>query len=89
VARTHYLGKAKREMFLAECQTSILPEANSSILNKDSNDQEVVGKILLAQHDGHNCKMLIILQTSESAYNNLGLQEDRQAQVKLIPFTHD
>jgi tRNA-modifying protein YgfZ len=89
VARTHYLGKAKREMFLAECQTSILPEANSSILNKDSNDQEVVGKILLAQHDGHNCKMLVILQIAEPAYNNLGLQEDRQAQVKLIPFAYD
>jgi tRNA-modifying protein YgfZ len=89
VARTHYLGKAKREMLLAECQTSILPETNSSILNRDSNDQEVVGKILMAQHDEHNCKMLVILQIAEPTYNNLGLQEDRQAQVRLIPFADD
>ncbi len=86
VARTHYLGKTKREMFLAECQTSTLPEPNSSIVNKDSAEQEVVGKVLLAQLDGQSCKMLVVLQTTESDYNNLGLQDDMQAQIKLLPF---
>jgi tRNA-modifying protein YgfZ len=86
VARTHYLGKAKREMFLAECQTSVPPESNSSIVNRGSEEQEVVGKVLLAQQGRQNCKMLIILQTTESDYNNIGLQGDVQAKIKLLPF---
>jgi tRNA-modifying protein YgfZ len=89
VARTHYLGKTKREMFLAECQTSVLPESNSSIINRGSEEQEVVGKVLLAQLTRQSCKMLVIIQTTESAYSNLGLQDDKQAEVKIIPFAHD
>jgi len=76
VARTHYLGKAKREMFLAECQTSVLPEPNSTIVNRDSDAQEGVGKVLLAQLDQQSCKMLVILQTNEPTYDSLGLQDD-------------
>jgi tRNA-modifying protein YgfZ len=86
VARTHYLGKSKREMFLAECQTLTRPASNSSIINKDSAEQEVTGKVLLAQLDGQICKMLVVLQTTDSDYNNLGLQDDMQAQIKLLPF---
>jgi tRNA-modifying protein YgfZ len=86
VARTHYLGKSKREMFLAECQTSALPEPNSSIVNRDSEEQEVAGKVLLAQLDGQGCKMLVILQIAEPVYDNLGLQDDTHTQLKLLPF---
>jgi tRNA-modifying protein YgfZ len=86
VARTHYLGKTKREMFLAECQTLTLPESNSSIINKNSAEREVVGKVLLAQLGEQSCKMLVVLQTTDSDYNNLGLQDDMQAQIKLLPF---
>jgi tRNA-modifying protein YgfZ len=86
VARTHYLGKSKREMFLAECQASAIPEPNSSIVDRSSKEQEVVGKVLLAQLDRHTCKMLVILQAAEPAYNNLGLQDDKLAQLKLLPF---
>jgi tRNA-modifying protein YgfZ len=89
VARTHYLGKVKREMFLAECQTTWSPEPNSTIVNRDSDGQEEVGKVLLAQQDGQNCKMLVILQTAEPAFNNLGLKDDNQAQLKLLSFAHD
>jgi tRNA-modifying protein YgfZ len=86
VARTHYLGKSKREMFLAECQTLTRPESNSSIINKNSAEQEVVGKVLLAQLGEQSCKMLVVLQTNDSDYNNLGLQDDMQTQIKLLPF---
>jgi tRNA-modifying protein YgfZ len=87
VARTHYLGKAKREMFLAECQVSKPPEPNSSIVNRDSDTQEGVGKVLLAQQGRQNCKMLVILQAAEPAsFNNLGLKDDAQARLNLLPF---
>lgn len=88
VARTHYLGKAKRELFLAECQTSILPEPNSNIINRNSEEEEIVGKVLQGQQTKDICLMLVVLQVSESAYDNLGLQEDKQAKIKVIPFSH-
>jgi tRNA-modifying protein YgfZ len=87
VARTHYLGKTKREMVLAECQVSVPPEPNSNILNRDSEGQEVVGKVLQAMLDGSGCTMQVVLQIADPAYNNLGLPDDNQAQLKLLPFT--
>lgn len=89
VARTHYLGKSKREMFLAECLTTSLPVPNSSIVNRNSEEQAVVGKVLLAQFDRQNCKMLVILQTTELDFDKLALQDDKLAQIKVIPFAHD
>jgi tRNA-modifying protein YgfZ len=89
VARTHYLGKSKREMVLADCQCSTPPEPMSNIINNDSEELDVVGKVLLAQQGQGNCKMLVILQLTESSYDNLGLQEDKLAQIKLIPFRYD
>lgn len=89
VARTHYLGKAKREMFLAECQIPVPPEPNSTIINRDSDVQEGVGKVLLAQQGQKACKMLVVLQSVEPGYDNLGLQDDTLAQLTLLPFAHD
>ena len=89
VARTHYLGKAKREMLLAKCLTVALPEPNATILNRDSDPPEVVGKVLQAQHDGQSCKMLVVLQTTEGHFNNLGLANDDQARLTLLPLTYD
>jgi tRNA-modifying protein YgfZ len=89
VARTHYLGKAKREMFLAEGQCSTPPEPNASIINRNSEDQEIVGKVLRTQQTKHKCLMLVILQTGDTTYENIGLQDDKQSQIKVIPFAYD
>lgn len=85
VARTHYLGKSKREMFLAECQTSTPPYPNSTIVELDGNQQEAVGKVLVVQASQQDCKMLVILQNTETAFTNLGLQ-DAQTKINLLPF---
>ena len=45
VARTHYLGKAKRALFVAECQTAN-PEANASIIDADG---QVVGNVVISR----------------------------------------
>lgn len=82
VARTHYLGKAKREMFLAECDIEAAPEPNSAIID-DSTGQST-GKVLLAQNKGHICKMLIVLQLSETNTYNLKLMGQNQGKIKLL-----
>ncbi len=89
VARTHFLGKAKREMFLAECQCPTPPEPNSSIVNSNSEGQEIVGKVFLAQQTMDKTVMLVVLQDSDTANNNLGFQDNKQLQIKVIPFAYD
>ncbi|MGZ5051216.1 MAG: CAF17-like 4Fe-4S cluster assembly/insertion protein YgfZ [Methylobacter sp.] len=63
VARTHYLGKTKRKMFVAECDTSALPSANDSVV--DDKTGQNIGKVLCAQHGGNACRMLVVLQVAD------------------------
>jgi tRNA-modifying protein YgfZ len=75
VARTHYLGKAKRALFIAECKAAT-PEANANII--DANEQ-VVGNVLLA----HDDKLLIVLQLADTA-QQLQLQDYNHASLTLL-----
>jgi hypothetical protein len=84
VARTHYLGKAKREMFLAECDTSTPPEPNSTITDDSAGMEQSVGKVLYAQNGGNSCKMLIVLQVSDTNTYNLRLINDSQDKITLL-----
>ncbi|MEQ1557651.1 MAG: folate-binding protein [Methyloglobulus sp.] len=86
VARTHYLGKSKREMLLAECTTTTPPEPNATIINRDSNDQKGVGKVLLAHQNQGTCTMLVVLQETDLAYSQLALKDDTLTSLKLLSF---
>lgn len=74
VARTHYLGKAKRTLFLAECSTEN-PAANAGIIDADG---QVIGHVLSAE----NHKMLIVLQNTDTA--QLRLKDYNQAFLTLL-----
>ncbi len=76
VARTHYLGKAKRALFVAQCQAAS-PEANASII--DSNGH-IVGNVVLAEAD----KMLIVLQNTDTDTAQLRLKDYNQALITLL-----
>jgi len=84
VARTHYLGKAKREMFLAECDALTPPEPNSIIIGDDTSADESLGKVLYAQNRGGVCKMLIILKVSDMNAYNLKLKNYNQDKITLL-----
>jgi len=86
IARTHYLGKAKREMFLAECATQTPPPANAVIIddNAEADPEQGVGKVLLAQLYQDSCKMLIVLQVSESHNYQLKLRDSPQDRISLL-----
>lgn len=81
VARTHYLGKTKREMFLAECDVSAVPEPNSTIIDDSG---QSIGKVLYAQNGPNSCKMLIVLQVSETHTYNLRLENPRRDEIILL-----
>jgi folate-binding protein YgfZ len=73
VARTHYLGKAKRQMFVAECELTDLPAVNASIVDDSSGVEQAAGNVLMAQIGQGKCKMLVVLQVSETQTYNLKL----------------
>jgi tRNA-modifying protein YgfZ len=88
VARTHYLGKSKRELVLAECKTSTAPLPNSAIVHRESGKEEAVGRVLQARICDSGCVMQVVLQTTETDMANLGLIDDPHARLTLIPFAN-
>ena len=85
VARTHYLGKAKREMFVAECDVLAPPEPNSTIIEDGTGAEQSAGKVLYAQKGRDTCKMLVILQNDAdtNAYN-FRLKNHNQDKITLL-----
>ena len=79
VARTHYLGKAKREMFLAECDGLTPPEPNATIIDDDT--EHSIGKVLSAQSRQNRCRMLVVLQVSDADSYNLRLENHNQDKI--------
>jgi len=91
VARTHYLGKTKRALFLAECDTPFTPAPNSTIIDDSTGTEQSIGKVLLAQrcrarhrNERTLCKMLIVLQVSDSDTHNLKLKDQNQTKITLL-----
>lgn len=66
VARTHYLGKAKRQMFVAECDLTEPPAANTAIIDDSTGESVPAGHVLQAQASQCGCKMLVVLSVSET-----------------------
>ena len=91
VARTHYLGKAKKALFLAEGDTPYTPEPNSTISDNSTGTEQAIGKVLLAQsfHSAHGneatrCKMLVVLQVSDNDTGNLQLKDNNHHKITLL-----
>ena len=86
VARTHYLGKAKRALFLAECDTPFAPTPNSTLIDDSAGAEQAVGKVLQAAHgrEGALCKMLVVLQVADGGTYNLKLKDDNQSSITLL-----
>lgn len=84
VARTHYLGKAKRGMFLAECDVVEAPKPNSTIVDNVVSPEQGVGKVLYAQNSKQGCKMLVVLQVADAAASGLSLKDHNQQRIRLM-----
>ena len=84
VARTHYLGKAKREMFLAECSQTAIIEDDTAIINSVHNEQ--AGKILSFQNYKQKCRLLLVMQSVDSDLKCLMLNNSSQDKIHIIPF---
>lgn len=88
VARTHYLGKTKREMFLVEYDGLEDPEPNSTIIDDSTGTEKNIGKVLYAQSRHNSCKMLIILQVSDTNTYNLKLKNYNSNKITLLKILY-
>ncbi|MDO9103948.1 MAG: folate-binding protein [Methylovulum sp.] len=97
IARTHYLGKAKRAMFLAECQTPEMPAPNTVIFDDSLPDSsqpaetpeqdQAAGRVLLAAQQDGICKMLIVIPISETGTYQLKLADQHKLALLALPYS--
>lgn len=83
VARTHYLGKAKRELFLTEVAADTVFAEDNCVMDEAG---QVVGQILTKYLDYSAYKMLLVLQISAVEATELKLNNPKQDKISLIPF---
>ena len=81
IARTHYLGKSKRELYLAESDAVPTPTPNTGIIDRDG---QPVGKVLQAQPDFIGCKMLVVLPIALSAAESLTLDNPAKNAIRIL-----
>lgn len=83
IARTHYLGKTKRELYLAYCNNTAKINNDTQIIN---NNEQTVGKILSLQTGKQHTKMLIVMQSTDTELKNLMLNNSNQDKIHIIDF---
>lgn len=84
IARTHYLGKAKRELFLAECVSDIALDINTQIIS--NNPEQTLGKVLSLESNTYKTRLLLVLSTSDTDTEKLVLNNKNQTKINLIDF---
>jgi folate-binding protein YgfZ len=85
IARTHYLGRAKRHLFLADCSDITEPPACGVHVLASDNLQNV-GDILSAATFLQNTRLLVVLQEGASL-KNLALDDPRRTVIKLADIS--
>ena len=81
VARTHYLGRAKRHLFLADCgEMEQIPAGGMPILDGDT--LQNVGDMLCADTFAQNTRLLLVLQ-EEAGGKNLVLDDAKRTAIKI------
>ncbi len=83
VARTHYLGKNKRAIYLAQCshEISISPGCSISETGDETNS---LGSVILAAQQNSTTQLLVVLKDQASDAKNLQLNNQNQDKITLI-----
>lgn len=86
IARTHYLGRLKRRMFLARSRT--VPAPGTPVYDAESGVEQSVGTVLIACAAGNRCDLLAVLQTTHASGKNLRLHalEGEALELAELPY---
>ena len=84
IARTHYLGKAKRELFLAECEITAMLDSESKIIS--DNNQNLSGKIIAFQNNEQKIRLLTIIPSADAEPKTLHINNLDKTRINIIDF---
>ena len=88
VARTHYLGKSKRKMYLADSNPLGPVDSGLNIIDHDNDQQQSVGKVLLACRQNDQVKMLIVMKIANADSKNLLIENRNQDEIFLSELSY-
>jgi folate-binding protein YgfZ len=89
VARTRYLGKLKRRMFLVECKTDICPKPGDELSADPSGKADGSGKVVHAAKSADNrCVMLFVGLIDKANNNELRLVAQPQIELTRLPMPY-
>ena len=88
VARMQYLGKLKRRMYRAHCDTETLPAAGDNLYSSGSD--ESVGKVVQAQPAQQGgIELLAVLQIAQVEQGPVHLQDKNGPQLEFIDLPYE
>lgn len=92
IARTQYLGKLKRQMYLAHVESPTLPRPGDELFAPQANTTESVGKIVDACHSpggGFDLLAVVTVESAESGAVALGNPNGTLLQFRPLPYAPD
>lgn len=88
VARMQYLGKLKRRMYRAHCDTEALPLVGDNLYSSGSD--ESVGKVVQAQPSPQGgIELLAVLQIAQVEKDSIHLQDKNGPQLEFIDLPYE
>jgi len=83
VARTHYLGQSKRELYTVEADSELADEAEQlEVLNATSSEK--IGRVLTKQNYQGKSRLLLVLQTVDAQTKNFILDNADRTLLKPL-----
>ena len=88
VARMHYLGKLKRQLYLCSADSDKLPIAGTPIMTADENEQKA-GKIVSASWSNEKkIEFLAVLQIEKAENNDLHIESNSGPILELLDLPY-
>ncbi len=88
VARTHYLGKQKRRMFLAHVDAESAPAAGNEVFNEEMAGQSCGMVINACASPGGGFDLLAVMQISSRESNKVNLGSLQGAKLNFLPLPY-
>ncbi len=89
VARTHYLGKLKRRMYLAHIETTDMPQAGDEVFSADMDEQSSGMIVNAAPAPSGGYDVLAVVQITSQATQTIHLKSLQGAALKFLSLPYD
>ena len=89
VARMQYLGKLKRRMYLAELETTQLPQPGDELVTSGKTDVDGSGKVVDAEFDAEGlCHCLYVAQIAKADAGALNLLNQPETRIRNVELPY-